>query len=344
MINLWDPTHLSLALALLSALLLGVVHGFTPDEHTWPITFSYSIGSYSTKGGLRTGLSFSLAFSLQRAIAAELAYVGMSQLKLFSSLQYELYVVVGVVMAASGWYVLRSGRSLHLGGHSEHADGQSNGRAIRVMPWVHGFIAGWGVGAFAIVVYTVLAPATGSVWLAWTVGAAFGLGTMVTQVILGMAVGTWMSRRHLAPEALARMARCTSGRILTGAGLAFVGVGAVGSAFPALISGISVVTPLHVHNLHHLGSGFFLAVVVLGIVAGWSFRKSMRELAATADSSAPDSSAPGSSNHCAGGAAGSGDGSKGERTELGLDKGIGEGSRGLPDGQRLPWSAELRPR
>jgi len=35
-----------------------MVHGITPDEHTWPITFNYAIGSYSIRGGLKAGLCF----------------------------------------------------------------------------------------------------------------------------------------------------------------------------------------------------------------------------------------------------------------------------------------------
>jgi len=71
-INLFNPTRGSVTLALVTALLLGLVHGVTPDEHTWPITFSYSVGSYSSKGGRRVGFLFSLAFTLQRALASEL--------------------------------------------------------------------------------------------------------------------------------------------------------------------------------------------------------------------------------------------------------------------------------
>ena len=44
------PTGLSLTEILVFSLILGMLHGATPDEHTWPITFSYAIGKYSTKG------------------------------------------------------------------------------------------------------------------------------------------------------------------------------------------------------------------------------------------------------------------------------------------------------
>jgi len=75
MIDLYNVTTSSnIWITLLTAYLLGIIHGITPDEHTWPITFSYSVGSYSAKKGFLVGLSFSLAFTLQRAIASELAY------------------------------------------------------------------------------------------------------------------------------------------------------------------------------------------------------------------------------------------------------------------------------
>jgi len=62
-VNLWNPRNVGLAAALLTSYLLGIVHGITPDEHTWPITFSYSVGTYSTRGGAKTGLVFSSGFT-----------------------------------------------------------------------------------------------------------------------------------------------------------------------------------------------------------------------------------------------------------------------------------------
>ncbi|MDA8392416.1 MAG: hypothetical protein M0Z87_06370 [Actinomycetota bacterium] len=275
MINLWNPSHVSLVAALVVSVALGMLHGITPDEHTWPITFSYSVGSYSSRGGRKAGFLFSAAFTLQRAIAAELAYLALGRFELATRWQYEVYVVVGLVMAASGLYVLRRGKALRVG-PDLHLDGRRN--LPRFMPLVHGFIAGWGVGAFATIVYTVLAPATGSAWLAWLAGALFGIGTMVTQVLFGMGVGAWMARRKLAPSDLASAARKASGRILSAGGASFVVVGLTGVALPALVGSVQLVTPIHVHNLHHLGAGFLLAVVMLGGVAFWALRKSIREV------------------------------------------------------------------
>jgi len=306
-INLWNPGHLPLYLILPTAFLLGMVHGITPDEHTWPITFSYSVGSYSSKGGRRAGFLFSSAFTLQRAIASEIAFFALSQFEFAARWGFEVYLLVGAVMVASGLYVLNRGHALHLGrcehspevgqheghqheGHQHTGEGAMASETPLVadidgpkplptyMPLVHGFIAGWGVGAFAFIIYTVLAPSMPNAWIGWVPGALFGLGTMAMQVILGSVFGAWMARRHLSDADKAYVARKMSGRTLTGAGLGFLVVAVFGLAFPGVINSLYVVTPIHIHNLHNLGVGFFLAVIVLFSVAIWSFFKSTSEI------------------------------------------------------------------
>ncbi len=113
--NLWSPEHgLSIGMALLTAFLLGVVHGVTPDEHTWPITFSYAIGSFSARKGMRAALAFSLAFTAQRALLSELAYLGLLAIRDNPTWNAAIYIVVGVVMMAAAFYVLRLRCAFHL--------------------------------------------------------------------------------------------------------------------------------------------------------------------------------------------------------------------------------------
>lgn len=277
--NLWNPGHVGWLLALPTALLLGMVHGVTPDEHTWPITFSYSVGSYSSRGGRKMGFLFSLAFTVQRALASEMAYLALTAFQFASRWQYEVYLVVGAVMLASGLYILRRGRAIRwsLDG-SRQTPGHPDPRPMpRYMPLVHGFIAGWGVGAFAAIIYTVLAPAMPSAWVGWVPGALFGLGTMVMQMMLGGLFGAWMERRHLPEGAREYVARAMSGRTLTGGGIAFIVVAFLGIIWPDQINRLAITTPLHVHNLHTLGVGFFLAVIALFGVAAWAFVQSRRE-------------------------------------------------------------------
>ncbi len=111
--DLLNP-HAGVPALLLAALLLGFLHGVTPDEHTWPITVSYAIGAASGRRGLQAGLLFSFAFALQRAFASELAYLALAPILASGELNSAVNLVVGIVMAVSGLYILRVGRELHL--------------------------------------------------------------------------------------------------------------------------------------------------------------------------------------------------------------------------------------
>ena len=266
--DLWNPhAVLGLAAVLATAFLLGIVHGITPDEHTWPITFSYAIGGYSTRRGLVAGLTFSLAFTVQRALASELAYLALDRWFTAGPLDYAVYVVVGVVMVAAGWHIMR-GRHWHLFGSHALAGGADADGIRDPRPWmplVHGFIAGWGFGAFAVIIYTVLAPQMPSAWLAWLPGAFFGLGTMAMQAGAGACFGWIAGRLHLTAAAIRQVALTTAGKTLTWGGLLFVAGGAFGLVWPGL-AGWSVTTGLHVHNLHHIGLAFVLVMAsVLGV-------------------------------------------------------------------------------
>lgn len=280
-INLWNPgpLGLSVGLALVTAFFLGMVHGITPDEHTWPITFNYAIGSYSIRGGLKAGLLFSLTFTLQRAIASELAYFAMAEFLKGVGWNFAVYVVVGSVMLGSGLHILRRGRIPHLF-HSHAVDHEvapaEPGALPTYMPLVHGFIAGWGTGAFALIVYTVLAPAMHSPYLAFLPGLLFGFGTMIMQMLLGSLFGAWMARRRLDDRARIYVARKMAGRTLTGGGISFVVAGIIGFIDPSLVTG-SIPTDVPIHNLGHLGVGFFLVLILLVPIAGYSFWKSLRE-------------------------------------------------------------------
>ncbi len=262
---LWQPlAHLSLGLALLTALALGVVHGVTPDEHTWPITFSYAIGGYSSRRGLLAGLIFSAAFTLQRAIASELAYLALARWLEAPGVDGVVYLVVGVAMSLAGWHILRGRAPWRL---APRGGGPGQGGAPVPLPLaaLHGFIAGWGFGAFATILYTVLVPAMPSAALAWLPGFCFGLGTTLVQAAAGATFGWWSQRRGLPPDVGQRVAARVAGKTLAYGGLAFFGGGALALLLPG-VADRAVITPLRVHNLHSLGLGFLLAIgVVLGI-------------------------------------------------------------------------------
>ena len=267
-INLWDPTHVSFTVDLATAFLLGLVHGVTPDEHTWPITFSYAVGGYSTARGLRAGLLFSLAFAIQAALASELAYLGLTQWFTSEAMDNLVYIAVGVVMAAAGLFAMGRGvlPHLHLPGMPRAPVHAAQPRELKWwMPAVHGFIAGWGIDAFSAIIYTTLAPSMPSAATGWVPGLLFGLGTLCVQAAAGAAFGAWAVRRGLPHEAIRNIALTTAARTLTWGGLAFLVFGLFGLAFPGLAD-VALRTPLHIHNLDALGLPFLLLVfAVIGV-------------------------------------------------------------------------------
>lgn len=300
-INLWNPEDLGFITALIISYLLGIVHGITPDEHTWPITFSYSVGSYSTKGGFKAGAMFSAGFTLQRAVLSEVAYFALAGIFMTALAFGVTYIMVGVAMAAAGIYIARRGRYLHFHAIENylgkamhlhvHEEEQNNDELkhranpvihdLKPVPlklaFVHGLIAGFGFGAFALIIYTVLAPAMPSLWEGFLPGLLFGLGTMTMQILFGMGFGKWMqTRKNLPREGIAFVARNVSRYVLTYGGYAFVAAGAAILAFPQILN-YGINTGIHVHNLDNLGIGFFLVVAVVVIIGYLGYRISVRE-------------------------------------------------------------------
>jgi sulfite exporter TauE/SafE len=233
--------------ALAYSFLFGLLHGILPDEHTWPITFSYAIGGGSGREGMRAGLYFSAAFTVQRMIIAELAYLALAPFLRLAVVTNAVYVAAGVVMTVAGAAVLRRNRYLHLhlfGHHHEigeemeptsgvlgrHHTAPAAAQAPPVR-WtlIHGFIAGFGFGAFAIFVNTVAAPAMGSAWLGFLPGLLFGVGTMITLAAVGALFGASLRwTRALREDEIRRIGSQTGGRTLLFGGVLFVLVGILG--------------------------------------------------------------------------------------------------------------------
>lgn len=216
--------------AVIYSFLFGLLHGVLPDEHTWPITFSYAIGGASGREGIKAGLYFSAAFTLQRTLLSEAAYLVLAPFLLSPTINGIVYIVVGIAMSAAGAIVLRKNRYIHfhlLGGHDE-----PDGSAAASLPvrWtiLHGFVAGFGFGGFSLFVNTVAAPAMQSPWLGFLPGLVFGLGTMIMLVIIGYIFGASLRWTHmLSEQEIKRIGSQTGGRTLFFGGLLFALFGIV---------------------------------------------------------------------------------------------------------------------
>ena len=285
------PTGLSVYFIILIAFILGLMHGITPDEHTWPITFSYSIGSYSTKGGMKSGFIFYSGFTVQRAILTTLGFVGLATIYIKFNLDGPVYVLVGVVMFVVGYYLLK-GTDLHIpldrlfGGHVHHStkserlpiqEVESNVKAVPAkMAFFHGFIAGWGFGGFSTIITFILAPQMPSVFYAPLVGALFGLGTMVMQVVIGATFANIMRVKKLSLEQIKYVGRSTAARTLYLGGIAFAAIGALVLGFP-FIDRIAINTGNPIPNLSSIGVATVLVIMVVGVIGMSSLYMGYRE-------------------------------------------------------------------
>ena len=193
-------------------------------------------------------------------------------------LEQALYVPIGLLMAAGGALMLRQRRVLHLhfaGSCHENqlagpADTDTAGwaRMTGWMPAVHGFVAGWGLGAFALILYTTLAPVMPSAAWGWLPGALFGFGTLIVQTLAGAMFGRLAASRRLSPQAIRDVALLTAARTLLWGGLAYVLSGVLATLFPQLAQW-RLATGLHVHGLNAIDLPLLLAVVcVAGVGLG----------------------------------------------------------------------------
>ncbi|BAB67584.1 hypothetical protein STK_24740 [Sulfurisphaera tokodaii str. 7] len=279
------PEGLPVTEILLLSLILGMLHGATPDEHTWPITFSYAIGKYSTKGGMKAGFLFSLGFTIQRAFLTTLGFIGLAAIYKEYNLDGPVYFIVGLVMAIAGSYILK-GKYLHLPiDKLLHKDiHQEEENMLRDVPLkmtiVHGLIAGFGFGAYASIITFILAPQLPSIWYAPLPGLFFGIGTMIMQIIFGAIFANIMKLKRMTEEEISYIARKTAGRTLYYGGLVFVIAGLLIIALPA-IDNWAISTGNPIPNLDAIDIGFLLVVIVVGLIGITSIISSYREVVRT---------------------------------------------------------------
>lgn len=263
--------------ALIYSFLFGLLHGILPDEHTWPITFSYAIGGATGREGMKAGLYFSAAFTVQRVLLAELAYLALAPYLLSEEVNSIVYVIVGAVMTIAGGIVLKRNRypHMHIHLHVHHPMGQASsevsGQATAPLApparWapIHGFIAGFGFGGFSLFVNTVAVPAMRSAWLGFLPGLVFGIGTMITVVGISAFVGTALRRTFtLTEHEIKWVGARTGGRSLLFGGILFALAGI------AMLSGIERYVSV---DIGYLLIGIFLAIIMLPALA-----YSLREL------------------------------------------------------------------
>jgi len=227
---------------------LGMLHGLIPDEHTWPITFAYSVGSTTGRGGLLSGAWFSLAFTLQRSIMSMVVFLvfyaalgswGFNLATEDRAVNGPVYLLVGAAMAIAGFLILREKiPHLHpfmqvserdLSRHVAAGDGSGGEAPLVPIHWcvIHGFISGFGTDSSILSTWiyltTIPVLAASGLWqIGWVPGALFGLGTFVVLMAIGYFFGqTLQISKRVGPNRIAQFGRLAGARTLFYGGLAF---------------------------------------------------------------------------------------------------------------------------
>ena len=230
---------------------LGILHGLIPDEHTWPITFAYSVGTTTGRGGMRSATWFSMAFTAQRAMMSTLVYLALSAAIGFwgfnlatadTTVNGPIYICVGVAMAVAGYLILTervghfhpfmrvSKRDL-----ARHTNPTVGGKEASVPThWciIHGFISGFGTdsGILSTWIYIttiLLFLVPNHLWyIAWLPGTLFGVGTFLVLMFVGFFFGqTLQVAKKFGPNRIAQFGRLVGARTLLYGGLLFIAIG-----------------------------------------------------------------------------------------------------------------------
>ena len=257
-----------------------MLHGVTPDEHTWSITFSYAIGSYSSRKGMKAGFTFSAGFTLQRAFLTTIGFLGFAAIYKTYNLDGPVYVIVGIAMLIAGAYILNKKRYMHLPfdlllHKNIHSDRQnrvpkyeSDVYATKDVPLkmaaVHGLIAGFGFGAYATILVFVLTPQLPNLLYAPLPGLFFGIGTTIMQIIFGAIFANLVKFKNIDEKHALAIGRKTSGRTLYYGGMLFAIIGLLIILFP-VIDKIAISTGNPIPNLDSIGIATLLVFGTVGV-------------------------------------------------------------------------------
>lgn len=252
---------------------LGMLHGVVPDEHTWPITFSYSVGAATGRGGMVAGAFFSLAFTTQRAIMSQLVYFAIAPFLITDqALNGPVYLAVGLAMAVAGFLLLRKSLPhwhplmwISRKDIEKHEEQVAESHHIPIH-WtlIHGFIAGFGVdaGLFTTFVYLVAVPAMPVFFLGFLPGAAFGIGTFTLLMVIGLLFGGSLQlANRWGRERIQFFGSRVGARALLFGGILFVGAGFL------TMFGLDSAVPFDLGNI--IIYGFMIAIIIPVMLYTW---------------------------------------------------------------------------
>ncbi len=176
--NTLDPLarHIVMSMGsywLLAVLIIGIIHGLKPDEHTWPITVSYGLMQRDINGVIAAVSVFAGALTLVWTIMS--ALIGqLLNLINTSILDPYIDILVGLTMMGVAAYLVFGNH-----GHAEEVR-----TADYKLIWIHGLTAAFGGDFFIVLILTTILVPTISTGLSFLIGFAFGLGSWLSQSVI----------------------------------------------------------------------------------------------------------------------------------------------------------------
>ncbi|MGC8607668.1 MAG: hypothetical protein ACP5L5_08940 [Vulcanisaeta sp.] len=162
---------------LLAVLIVGVIHGLKPDEHTWPITVSYGLMQRSIKGVAAAVSVFAGALTLVWTLMSALVGELMGLLNI-SVLDPYVDIIVGLTMMGVAAYLV-------FGKHEDHHGVRT---ADYKLIWIHGLAAAFGGDFFIVLILTIAIVPMITAELSFMVGFMFGFGSWLAQSIIVLAI------------------------------------------------------------------------------------------------------------------------------------------------------------
>ena len=200
---------------LISLFILGIVHGITPGEHTWPVISSYVISQRQVRKAVLFTFVFSLFEMLPWIIISSVcAFVGAVVYK--ETYEFYVHIGLGIIMLGIGIYMTFRQDALHI-----HIKGEREKRIIKILP-LYGLIVGFCPCLPVLSLYTFAAE-THNIIQGVILALSFSLGTMISLLIIALILGKLVEVAELRwKERVAKICARVSGMILVIFGIVLI--------------------------------------------------------------------------------------------------------------------------
>ncbi|MEM0174159.1 MAG: hypothetical protein QXV69_02015 [Sulfolobaceae archaeon] len=185
----------------MALLVIGIIHGLKPDEHTWPITISYALMQKNIYGAVKSTVVFALAlttiWTALSALVGEVINLGLAT----GVLDPEVDIIVGLTMIGVAiLYLLRSKSK-------EDPEGVKSSAPDYKLIWIHGVAAAFGGDFFVVLLLSVSITTLLPSFPTFLVGLLFGLGSLASQLVVVLLAYSGLVKSIKSPQTLVNVGK-----------------------------------------------------------------------------------------------------------------------------------------